>query len=174
MIGGSSDNDIKINNRSVSRHHAKLFKENQGYALVDLKSSHGNFVNDDRIERQKLQAGDLIRLGQAEVVFTQQRDSDVPTIISTSENVQKSLAHLSSVLASSEYEEYSDLKKINCILEVQTQWGQGLSPDDAFGQILKAVLDISGAERGCIFVKEDPEFKYVSGMNAKGQIFSQS
>ena len=174
-IGRSSESDIKIiNNRSVSRYHAKLIKEKQGYVIVDLKSSHGTFVNDDRVERKSLQVGDQIRFGQAEVVFTQQADTDFPTVSSTSENLQKSLAHLSSVFASSEYEEYSDLKKINCILEVQTQWGQGLSPDDAFGHILKAVLDISGAERGCIFVKEDPEFKYVSGMNAKGQIFSQS
>ena len=168
-IGRSSESDIKIiNNRSVSRYHAKLIKEKQGYVIVDLKSSHGTFVNDDRVERKSLQVGDQIRFGQAEVVFTQQADTDFPTVSSTSENLQKSLAHLSSVFASSEYEEYSDLKKINCILEVQTQWGQGLSPDDAFGHILKAVLDISGAERGCIFVNGDPDFKYVSGMNAKG------
>ena len=78
------------------------------------------------------------------------------------------------MFASSEFEEYSDLRKINCIQEVQYQWGQQFSTDEAFGQILKAVLEISGAERGCIFVKEDPGFKYVSGMNAKGKIFSQA
>ncbi len=76
-------------------------------------------MNDDRVEHKTLQAGDQIRFGQAEVVFTQQTDTDFPTISSTSENLQKSLAHLSSVFASSEFEEYPDLRKINCILEVQ-------------------------------------------------------
>ena len=175
LIGRSSDSDIKIaGSRAISRHHAKIIKENEGCAIVDLKSTHGTFVNDDRIERKVLQEGDQIRLGQTEVVFTQEALDTVPTASSTAENLHKSLAHLSSVFSSPDYEEYSALKKINCVLEVQYQWGQKFSPDEAFGQILSAVLDISGAERGCIFVKEDDDLEYVSGMNAKGHMFTQS
>ncbi|MEE8349572.1 MAG: SpoIIE family protein phosphatase [Acidobacteriota bacterium] len=173
VIGRGSDNDIKISNRSVSRHHAKLVRENDRYFIVDLNSSHGTYVNDDRIERHQLKEGDQIRLGQVEVVFTQDFLDGVPSDTATGQDLKMSLAQLSSVFAAPEDEEYSDLKKINCLLEIQYQWGQKFSPDQAFGQIIKAVLDISGAERGCIFVKKEADFKYVSGMNAKGEMFSQ-
>ena len=62
LIGRSSDSDIQLlQMRSVSRRHAKMVKEAQGYSIVDLGSSHGTFVNGDRVERKVLQEGDQIR-----------------------------------------------------------------------------------------------------------------
>ena len=135
MIGRSSDSDVQLRPRSVSRQHAKLVKENKGYAVLDLGSSHGTFVNDDRVERKALQEGDQIRFGQVDLVFTTDAESSIPTVSSTQDDIQKSLAHFSSVFASPEYEEYSDLEKMNCILEIQYQWGQRFSPDETFADI---------------------------------------
>ena len=174
MIGRSSDSDVQLRPRSVSRQHAKLVKENKGYAVVDLGSSHGTFVNDDRVERKALQEGDQIRFGQVDLVFTTDAESSIPTVSSTQDDIQKSLAHFSSVFASPEYEEYSDLEKMNCILEIQYQWGQRFSPDETFGHILKSVLDISGAERGSVFVREGDDFRYVLGVAGDGRILQQT
>ena len=173
LIGRSSDTDIKLVDVYVSRHHAKILKGKQGYWIQDLKSTHGTFVNDRRIERQTLQEGDQIRLGRLELIFTTGVLDTVPSISSTADDLQKSLAQLTSVFASPEDSQYSDLAKINFILDFQHQWGQRFSSDQTFGQILKAVLDISGAERGSVFVRQDDGFRYVLGLNSKGQMLSQ-
>lgn len=175
LIGRSSDSDIQLlQMRSVSRRHAKLVKEAQGYSIVDLGSSHGTFVNGDRVERKVLQEGDQIRFGHVELVFSIDAEQPFPTVSSTEEDIQKSLAHFSSVFAAPEYKQYSDLEKINCILEIQYQWGQRYSPDETFGHILKSVLDISGAERSSVFVREGEDFRYVVGVNSDGRTLSQS
>jgi len=67
VIGRSSDADLVLANAYVSRRHAKLVKESQGYAIIDLDSSHGTFVNGQRIDRCELQSGDRVSLGKDRV-----------------------------------------------------------------------------------------------------------
>jgi DNA-binding winged helix-turn-helix (wHTH) protein len=67
VIGRKSDTDLVLESAYVSRHHAKLVKGPRGYTLVDLDSSHGTFVNGDRISEYELQSGDRIALGKERV-----------------------------------------------------------------------------------------------------------
>lgn len=65
-IGRSTDNDIPIPDPEVSRRHAQVVKQGQGYAIVDLGSTNGTFVNDVRVTKTTpLKHGDRIRLGDA-------------------------------------------------------------------------------------------------------------
>jgi hypothetical protein len=65
-IGRSPDNDISIPDPEVSRRHAQIVQRESGYAIVDLGSTNGTFVNDVRVtELTPLHHGDLIRLGDA-------------------------------------------------------------------------------------------------------------
>src|SRR5439155_17425993 len=41
VIGRTSENDIVIDHRSISRHHAKIVKEQGRYQIVDLGSANG-------------------------------------------------------------------------------------------------------------------------------------
>ncbi len=66
VIGRDDGVEIVISTPAVSRRHARLMLEGDAYAIEDLGSSNGTFVNGDRlIGRRKLQHGDQIRLGQA-------------------------------------------------------------------------------------------------------------
>ena len=67
VIGRKSDADLVLAEPYVSRHHAKLVKGPQGYALVDLDSTHGTFVNGQRIARHELESGDRIALGRERI-----------------------------------------------------------------------------------------------------------
>lgn len=62
-IGSASDNNLVIEAPSIIPHHARLLLINGGYALQDLGSSAGTFVNGHRITQKALQNGDLVRLG---------------------------------------------------------------------------------------------------------------
>ena len=69
VIGRTDDNDIVINHRSISRHHAKIVRENDRYAIVDLQSSNGVRVNGEDYGKVELRAGDMVDLGHVRMRF---------------------------------------------------------------------------------------------------------
>jgi ABC transport system ATP-binding/permease protein len=77
-IGRDPNVDITIPSPAVSRRHARLIREGEGYLLEDLGSSNGTFLNGERLlERRLLKTGDQIRFGQA-ITLTYEAPADVP------------------------------------------------------------------------------------------------
>ncbi len=63
--------DLVLADATVSRQHALVRREERGFVLRDLKSSHGTFVNGARLTGSHvLRDGDRIRLGDVELVFS--------------------------------------------------------------------------------------------------------
>ncbi len=66
IIGRDPGVDLPISSPAISRRHARILREADGYFLEDLGSSNGTYVNDQRLSgRRLLKSGDQIRLGQA-------------------------------------------------------------------------------------------------------------
>ncbi len=63
-IGRTEDNTICVLHTSLSRRHARLERVGERVTLVDLGSKNGTFVNDARVERWELRAGDVFRCGE--------------------------------------------------------------------------------------------------------------
>jgi pSer/pThr/pTyr-binding forkhead associated (FHA) protein len=68
-IGRGGDNDIRIDDPSVSASHAWVVNQHGHYVIMNTLSTNGTFVNDKRIHMTALKHGDHIRLGHAEFVF---------------------------------------------------------------------------------------------------------
>ena len=68
-IGRGSDNDIIVDDPSVSTAHAWIINQHGRYLIMNTLSTNGTFVNDRRIHEASLKHGDHIRLGRAELVF---------------------------------------------------------------------------------------------------------
>ena len=49
FIGRSSDNDIQLKDKTVSRKHLKIFMKENSYYLEDLESKNGTYVNGEQI-----------------------------------------------------------------------------------------------------------------------------
>jgi adenylate cyclase len=62
-IGRSSDNDIVLNDFSVSRRHAYLKKEEGIWFIYDNQSTNGVRVNDRQVPRSEVKDGDRILIG---------------------------------------------------------------------------------------------------------------
>jgi pSer/pThr/pTyr-binding forkhead associated (FHA) protein len=69
VIGRTEENDIVVNHRSISRHHAKVVREGDRYTIVDLQSANGVRVNNEDYERIELHPGDLVELGHVKLRF---------------------------------------------------------------------------------------------------------
>jgi len=63
-IGRSEQCTVCVNSDMVSRRHAVINRILGHYIVVDLKSTNGTFINDQRIERAELKDGDLLRTGK--------------------------------------------------------------------------------------------------------------
>src|SRR5208282_121570 len=68
-LGRALDNDIVVDDSSVSRYHANIRSHDGAFELVDLNSRNGTFVADRRITEARLSNGDSIRLGDAQLTF---------------------------------------------------------------------------------------------------------
>lgn len=69
IIGRSEYNDISINSRFVSRHHALLVRHGTATFLMDLNSTNGTFVNSKRVSNHVLMHDDVITIGHHRVKF---------------------------------------------------------------------------------------------------------
>jgi diguanylate cyclase (GGDEF)-like protein len=64
MLGRGEDCDIRIQDNSVSRRHARIEPSSEGYHVSDQQSTNGTFVNDRQLDGSwLLQDGDYVRVG---------------------------------------------------------------------------------------------------------------
>src|SRR5215813_524842 len=75
-VGRTLNNSFVIEHPSVSKHHAKLVAQDDQYALYDLESSNGTFVNGKRIKETKLADGCEVRFGRAHFVYRAQMNAE--------------------------------------------------------------------------------------------------
>ena len=71
-IGRATDNDIVIPDVLASRHHATLVPSAQGSGtaeIVDNRSINGTFVNGQRVDAATLHNGDVVTIGNVDLVF---------------------------------------------------------------------------------------------------------
>ena len=81
IIGRSPDNEIYIQSKFVSRHHAQLTSDQYGCAIEDLNSTNGVFIGDERIKKHRLKDGDVVSLGIHELVYTDLRVAQSPSAL---------------------------------------------------------------------------------------------
>jgi tetratricopeptide (TPR) repeat protein len=75
VIGRTQENDIVLNHKSISRHHAKVIRDGDRYVVVDLESANGVRVNGAEYERVELQSGDMLELGHVRLRFVTADDA---------------------------------------------------------------------------------------------------
>lgn len=76
-VGRGRDNDLRIDDSTVSRRHAVLrLQENGEFAITDLESSNGTFVNEQRVTQHDLRENDIVAMGRTMFYYTHRSDED--------------------------------------------------------------------------------------------------
>jgi len=68
-IGRKGENDLSIEDPSVSGRHAKIVKIQSVFFVEDLHSTNGTLVNNKPIDRHQLQDTDVIMIGNHRLLF---------------------------------------------------------------------------------------------------------
>jgi adenylate cyclase len=68
-LGRSSENDVVLNDFSVSRRHARLKKEKDNWVMYDLGSTNGIKIGDRLVPQTIVQSGDVLTIGTYTISF---------------------------------------------------------------------------------------------------------
>src|SRR5262245_53954784 len=75
-IGRQADNTIVIDSPAVSSHHASVVNDGGLFAVEDLQSTNGTFVNGVRVSRRILKHGDVLQVGKHRLVLDQNSEGE--------------------------------------------------------------------------------------------------
>jgi len=75
VIGRTPDNDIQIDSKFISRHHCQILTQPSACVIEDLNSTNGIYVKSKRVRRHNLNDGDVVQVGQHDVMYIDERPS---------------------------------------------------------------------------------------------------
>ncbi len=73
IIGRTTDNDLQIDSRFVSRHHCQIITTSHACVIEDLNSTNGMYFQRRRVRRHSLNDGDEIVLGRHTLRYVDER-----------------------------------------------------------------------------------------------------
>ncbi|MFQ3670310.1 MAG: FHA domain-containing protein [Verrucomicrobiia bacterium] len=79
-VGRTDDNDICLPHASISSHHAELVLEDGDYKIIDLNSTNGTRVNDERITDAMLRNADVLMIGHILLRYQSENVLDAPPL----------------------------------------------------------------------------------------------
>ncbi len=97
-IGRSSNNDIVLDDPLLSRHHARLDRQKDGWVIADLNSFNGTYVDGVRIRTPwPLRYGNRIKVGDTMMIFRRRKieiGADAATLSEQRAAVAREIAKL--------------------------------------------------------------------------------
>jgi type II secretory pathway predicted ATPase ExeA len=73
IVGRTTDNDLQIDSRFVSRHHCQIITSANSCVIEDLNSTNGIYVKSKRVRRHYLNDGDVVVIGKHELIYVDER-----------------------------------------------------------------------------------------------------
>jgi type II secretory pathway predicted ATPase ExeA len=86
VIGRTSDNDLQIDSKFISRHHCQIVTQQDSCLIEDLNSTNGIFVQSKRVRRHNLNDGDVVQVGQHEIMYIDERTPRVRNAVDALDN----------------------------------------------------------------------------------------
>jgi serine phosphatase RsbU (regulator of sigma subunit)/pSer/pThr/pTyr-binding forkhead associated (FHA) protein len=171
-IGRSASQDIVLHDAAVSRQHAMIERDEDGYTVVDRESSHGTFLNGERVTRARLKAGDVLQFGAMEGVklrfHLQQADQVTLAAGVLGEFLNSLETHRER--SGEARPAAAGMQQLNWLLSAARQLNEGAAIDEILGVLLRLTLQLTGLERGFVFLSEEGVIRFAQGLDPEGKI----
>lgn len=176
VIGRDSICDIIINDPKLSRLHAEIVKEGNTFIYYDKESLNGSFINENRVTRQILIPGDIIRIGDTSIKVSgddlttninwQKSDPMITSKIpldQLSSQIEEAVSSPQAVaeerpdLATQRHVQTAKLiKNLETIYQVGNAINSIQTVDELLDQIAAMMMDVfQDVQRVCILLKEN-------------------
>ena len=177
LIGRDPKCGISIDDPQLSRVHAEIVREENGFVLFDKNSSNGSHINGDRVMRQVLLPGDEIEIGKTKIevlvdiltpgVEWQDEDTHLVTSVipldTFSQQIKKvgASSEIPSGSARKKRREKADLsQRLLKDLETVYEIGNAINSIQAIDQLLDRIAEklmdaFARAERVCILLQDE-------------------
>jgi len=87
-VGRHRQNDIVLDDDTVSRHHACFVRDESGFTVSDKGSKNGTIVNAIKVETVRLEDGDVVRIGDNLVMVVSVSSMDEGLLTITGEHTR--------------------------------------------------------------------------------------
>ena len=104
-VGRTPDSELSLVDVGVSRQHARFVERDDGYAVEDLGSANGTYVNGERVDERMLEDGDVVQFGPSAVFRYESTDADQEAML---ENLYR--ASITDSLTGAHNREYFDAR----------------------------------------------------------------
>jgi serine phosphatase RsbU (regulator of sigma subunit) len=177
-LGRLPGQDLVLNDPQVSRRHAVIVHQNGTYLVIDQNSTHGTFLNGSRIERAELLPGDELHLGSLKGVplhFHQRNDettTDSPfrssygELLGTFRRLREKHGEESAPAA-------TDMERLKFLLDAARKLNEGSAVDEILGALLQLTLELTGVERGFVFLRDGNAMRMAQGLAANGAVLQE-
>lgn len=142
-IGRSSRNHLALDHASISRSHAEVVVDRDGYRLRDLGSKLGTSVNGVRIQEAVLQGGDEIQFGGPQGVSFTFHTADIPGSLLGSSDPGR--------MAGLSMGSFRDIGKLFAAFRTLSSIEV---LDDLLALVVDTGIELTGADRGFIMLRE--------------------
>jgi signal transduction histidine kinase len=173
-IGRTHTHSIRLHDTEVSRNHAELVRRGDTYAVRDLGSSNGTFVNGKPITEYELSSGDQVQVGRSLLLYTGFLDDrvedlagkvDIVPLAGVDDDGSRIVASMSQQTGGSEWlmpdakgSSNPWLARARSNLQIMYRTALAVSHtldiDQLLARIMDMIFDWVEADRGCIMLKD--------------------
>jgi sigma-B regulation protein RsbU (phosphoserine phosphatase) len=173
-IGRSPGQDVMLREPAVSRRHAVIERDGDSYTIVDQKSTHGTFLNGVRVERAVLTPGDVLQIGSLhspKLRFHAQK-TDLAALGTGQSTFGNLLSSMESFRVPDDeaHPETREIEQLNFLIRGARLLNEGGAIEDILGVLLQLTLQLTGVERGFVFLFEESEMRFAQGLGPDGKI----
>lgn len=157
LVGRQPGNHLVIRDNRVSRSHCRIIVERGDHVLEDTASTHGVFVNGQRVARHVLRDKDRIEFGVPDgyqLVFTAE-EGDLNRLLDQFDRAAPAGG--------------GNLAKLRAVVEIARMLQSSLSVDDVLAAVVDAALTITSTERGFLLLRDGAGLKVRVARDASGQ-----
>ena len=158
IIGRETASNLCLADAAVSRRHAKVEKVDRGFAITDLESLNGTFVNDVPIKTRVLEHGDRVRIGDSQFLFLTHEGEAT----SKSSDVRLDEHHIvsgSTVQLRFDDAIYLMARDLSALMKVSTTINSIRGLDDLLQRLLELLFEVVPAQRGAILLTDQGSFE---------------
>ena len=160
-LGRQGDNDLVLLDTRISRRHARIIKDGEGYLLEDAGSRHGTLVNGEKVTgSRRLKSGDQISLGVMDsyALAFGEEEAVLPSLL---EKFEKAAERSSA----------PQLHHLGMLLQMAQMMLRAPALEEVLVTLLDSAIQLTNAERGLLFLKEGKDEVELRLARGKGGIY---